>query len=64
MEKKIGDFKTFIKLLKSHGFVNTGGTNHDKWVNGKTVIVVPRRNNNRNFHRGLIKKLAKQAGIL
>lgn len=52
--------RDLIKLLVSHGFLSKGGTKHEKFTDGKRMVLVKRQ---REIPDEIVEKIKKQAGI-
>lgn len=63
MRIKITDHKSFVRLLKEHGFNLERTGKHDKWTNGDKSVIVSKKHAGR-FSRMLAERLAKELGIL
>lgn len=50
-----------VKFFEAHGFVNMGGTNHDKYVHpdGRWVMI----GRHAEISNGLFERMKKQAGL-
>ncbi|MDR3307609.1 MAG: type II toxin-antitoxin system HicA family toxin [Coriobacteriales bacterium] len=52
--------RDIVRELTKAGFVNLGGANHDKYVNGDRTTEVPRH---REIPEPLAKDILRQAGL-
>lgn len=49
-----------VKMLLENGFHSVGGTKHEKFSNGKIVVMLPRHS---EINELLLKSIKKQMGL-
>lgn len=52
--------RVLVKILLDNGFVPDGGTNHEKFTNGKVTVMVKRH---REIADQTAKRILRQAGL-
>jgi predicted RNA binding protein YcfA (HicA-like mRNA interferase family) len=54
--------KCVIRILKTNGFQLVSSNSHEKWTNGKNIVIIPHKH--RDFHVVSHKIILKRAGLI